>query len=85
MAEALKWRGAKNDGSPGCTRLLVVDMKVPRRFQAAATRMPCTSAAGRITAGIRISFRAEGDYVHAGFFYQTQDHFQLAGSAVIPF
>src|SRR6266550_364171 len=32
-----------------------------------------------------VSFRAEGDYVHTGFFAQTQSNFQLAGGVVIHF
>ena len=32
-----------------------------------------------------LSFRAEGDYVHTGFFQQTQSNFQLAGGVVIHF
>ena len=32
-----------------------------------------------------LSFRGEGDYVHTGFFQQTQSNFQLAGGVVIHF
>src|SRR5216684_1682323 len=33
----------------------------------------------------RVSFRLEGDYVHTGFFNQSQNNFQLAGGIVFHF
>ena len=32
-----------------------------------------------------LSFRAEGNYVRTGFFHQSQNTFELAGSAVLHF